>query len=136
MALKYPRFQGGAIFLQWGYPIFSDYQAYGSLYQAYGSPYQAYGSPYQAYGSPYQAYGSPYQAYGSPYIKPMAHHISSLWLAICMIKGEQIKMSNVKNTLAFLKCFFYSPNLLGVKEKVLGIEPRKILTPVPGLKDS
>ena len=41
-----------------------------------------------------------------------------------------------KNTLAFLKCFFYSLNLLGVKEKVLGIKPRKILTPVPGLKDS
>ena len=38
-----------------------------------------------------------------------------------------------KNTLAF---FFYSLNLLGVKEKVLGIEPRKILTPVPGLKDA
>ena len=38
-----------------------------------------------------------------------------------------------KNTLAFLKCFFYSLNLLGVKEKVLGIKPRKILRPVLGL---
>ena len=31
------------------------------------------------------------------------------------------------------KHFFYSLNLLGVKEKVLGIEPRKILRPDPGL---
>ena len=35
--------------------------------------------------------------------------------------------------LAVLKSFFYSLNLLGVKEKVLGIDPRKILTPVSGL---
>ena len=42
----------------------------------------------------------------------------------------------LKEYFGFLKCFFYSLNLLGVKEKVLGIEPRKILTPVPGLKDS
>ena len=53
------------------------------------------------------------------------------------IKGVQKKRGFFfKNTLAFLKCFFYSLNLLGVKEKVLGIKPRKILTPVPGLKDS
>ena len=37
---------------------------------------------------------------------------------------------------AFLKHFFYSLNVLGVKEKILGIDPRKILTPVPGLKTS
>ena len=53
-----------------------------------------------------------------------------------IVKGDQKKRSFFKNTLAFLKCFFYWINLLGVKEKVLGIEPRKILTPVPGLKDA
>ena len=31
------------------------------------------------------------------------------------------------------KKFFYPLNLLGVKAKVLGIDPRKILTPVSGL---
>ena len=41
-----------------------------------------------------------------------------------------------KKNLSLLRRFFDSLNLLGVKEKVLGFEPRKILTPVPGLKDS
>ena len=59
----------------------------------------------------------------------------SCWFLL-LLKGDRKKTSNVKNTLAFLKCFFYRINLLGVKEKVLGFEPRKILTPVPGLKDS
>ena len=51
-----------------------------------------------------------------------------------MVKG--VKKKKVVFFSAFLKHFFYSLNFLGVKEKVLGIEPRKILTPVSGLKDS
>ena len=51
-----------------------------------------------------------------------------------MVKG--VKKKKVVFFSAFLKHFFYSLNFLGVKEKVLGIEPRKILTPVPGLKTS
>ena len=39
----------------------------------------------------------------------------------------------MKKFFPLLKHFFYTLNLLGVKEKVLGMEPRKILTPVSGL---
>ena len=40
-----------------------------------------------------------------------------------------------KKASALLKHFLYSLNHLGVKKKVLGIESKKILSPVPSLKD-
>ena len=49
------------------------------------------------------------------------------------VKGVRKKRFFFQKSLALLKSFFYSLNLLGVKEKVLGIDPRKILTPVSGL---
>ena len=41
-----------------------------------------------------------------------------------------------KKIFPLLKHFYYSLNLLGFKEKVLGIELRKIMTPVSSLYDS
>ena len=51
-----------------------------------------------------------------------------------MVKGDQ-KTFLFKRTSALLKYFFYSLNLSGVKKKVLSIESKKILSPVPSLKD-
>ena len=49
------------------------------------------------------------------------------------VKGEAKLMQTFSKPFALLKRFFYSLNLLSVKGIVLGIEPKKILSPVPSL---
>ena len=51
------------------------------------------------------------------------------------MKSKGRPKKNAQFFWTLLNYFFYSLNIFGVKGKVLGIESKKILSPVPSLKD-